>query len=749
MRKFVTKIICFAAAVIVALGILLISACGPDYSAKRLSGNIDGQVVSNGGFAVEKGDYIYFINGRENYTADNTFGKVVKGAIMRISKKDLASRNYSSVDTVVPLIAYSGNAKTGLFVYGDYVYYTTPSTDKNSDGEIQNSHLAFRRTKLDATDTSKNYFMQLADNSVDYRYVEVDGVVYILYVATSEKLYENSYTNIHSYNTETGVDTLLAYNVGSYLFDDKDVTNPRVYYTMTVTDYKLNYSYANDYNQVYTVTADKTARNGYDFSEVTDYDADKEPLYINCGDLVLDGYGVIGDKNVSVTQFNGEGAADVERAPYTYSLSSYENGYLYFTRYAHLTSSNDSATALYSISDKDLTSKDWNPVTSQDNDGHGNYITEKEASSTKVYLYKEGKLDGALILVSDGIQKAKLVEGKIPDAVDNVNRFYITPDDKSQATLLFTAEHDGRNYIYYSLTGGNGYTVNRVCYDGEYGDYNGLPAADGNSEYQSVRVLDVDSSSGWYLPEMYGNQLLFIAQTENMTSYEYVMACDLNNAEGKMMTNAEIEKLNDLYDGVFDDISDVDESIYENLQSALKYAFFANENEYIYKLSQAYVDVKKFDYNHFWSEESLKKYEDFIAAKGDWEEYADKKTVNGVEITANKRDYYYTVLGKMTNSDTEGYTDSLKSLYLQAYPEEELEWFEGLSTGAKAGFIIGVVLGGLIIIAAAVLTPVLIKRHKKKKMPQYKEGIKVDTTDDRNIDVYADENGENNDNTEE
>lgn len=753
MRKFITKIICFAAAVIVALGIFLISACGPDYSGKPLKGSIEGQVVSNGGFAVEKGDYIYFINGRENYTADNTFGEVVKGAVMRISKNDLKSRNYSKVETVVPLIAYSGNAKTGLFIYGDYIYYTTPSTDKNSDGEIQNSHLAFRRTKLDGTGTSKNYFMQLADNTVDYRYVEVDGVVYILYVATNDKLYEKSCTNLYSYNTSTGVKTLLAYNIGGYLFDSSDVENPRVYYTMTVTDFKLDHSYASDYNQVYTVTADKTERNEYDFSEVADYDADKDPLYINCGDLVLDGYGKIGDSSVSVTQFNGEGAKDVTRASYTYSLSSYENGYLYFTRYAHLTKDNSSATALYALSDSDLTSDSWNCLTSQPKDEDEAYITIDDAGSNKVYLYNNGgALDGALILTSDGIQKAKLVDGKIPGSsknLDNVNRFYITQDDKSQATLLFTAEHNGLNYIYYSLSGGNGYTVNRVCYDGQYDDYNKLATGNENSEYLSIRVLDVDSLSGWYLPEMFENQLLFIAQTENMTSYEYAMVCDLNTAGGNMMSNAEIKELNELYDGIFEDIEEVDGSVYENLQSALKYAFFADENKYIYKLSQAYKDIKNYDYYHFWSEESLAKYEDFVAAKGDWEEYADTKTVNGKDVTANKRDYYYSVLGKMTGKDLKAYNDGLKSQYLQSYPEKDLEWFESLSKGEQAGFIIGVVLGGLIVIAAAVLVPLLIKRHKKKKMPQYKKGIKVDTTDDKNIDVYADEYGENKNGDEE
>ncbi|MDE6867537.1 MAG: hypothetical protein K2J83_00130 [Clostridia bacterium] len=746
MRKFFTKIICFAAAVIVALGIFLISACGPNYDVKPLSpdGISDAEVISNGGFAVEKGDYIYFINGRENYTADNTFGEVVKGAVMRISKENFASRNYSAVDTVVPLIAYSGNVSAGLFIYGDYIYYTTPSTDKNSDGEIQNSHLAFRRTRLDGTGTSKNYYMQLADNTVDYRFVEVDGVVYIMYIATNENLYGTSCTNIYSYNTETDVKTMLAYNVGSYVFDSSDVENPRIFYTMTVTDFKADVSYATYYNQIYTVTADKTEPNEYDFSDVEDYDADEDPLYINCGDLVLDGVGYIEGLTDSLTQFNGtlDGESiSRDKATYTYTLSSYENGYLYFTRYPSI---GNNTQELYSISDKDLTSESWNSITSQEGEEYSTYITVKDAGSTKVYLYdNNGELSGALILSSTGIEKAVLVNGQIPESINNENRFYLTTD--GQATLLFTAEHNGHNYIYYSLSGGNGYTVYRICYDGNYSDYNGLPTGNENSEFVSTRILDVDSLSGWYLPEMFDNQLLFIAQTENMTAYEYAMVCDLNNAEGKMMSNAEIEELNELYDGIAEDIADVDETVYENLQSALKYAFFANENEYIHELSQAYVDIKKYDYNHFWSEESLAKFEDFIAAEGDWEGYADTKKVNGKDVAANKRDYYYTVLGVMNEEDAKGYTDNLKTLYLQAYPEADPTWFESLKTGEQAGFIIGVVLGGLIIIAVAVVTPILVKRRKKKKLPQYKKGIKVDTFDDRNIDVYADEYGESSD----
>ena len=93
MHRIFKKIFCFTAAAVAAIGIFTASACGNSYKAKRLSGNISGEISSNGGFAVEKGDYVYYVNGKQANTADNTFGTPVKGAIMRISKTALAARN--------------------------------------------------------------------------------------------------------------------------------------------------------------------------------------------------------------------------------------------------------------------------------------------------------------------------------------------------------------------------------------------------------------------------------------------------------------------------------------------------------------------------------------------------------------------------------------------------------------------------------------------------------------------------------
>lgn len=753
MRKIITKIICCTAATVAALGMTFATACSGSYRTQRLPGDTSGTISSNGGFAVEKGDYVYFINGRENNTADNAFGKPVKGAIMRIAVSDLNARRYSSVQTVVPQIAYSGSYNGGLFVYGNKIYYATPSTEKNSDGEVQNSNIAFKSANLDGTEAMKDYYVQYSDNSVEYRYVEVNNVVYLIYVATNEDYYDNgsSYTNIHSVNTSTGANTLLAYNVDTVLFDSSDAANPRVYYTMNVTDYKTqNPTASTTYNQVWTVSADANEPKDYSdyFKEIygDDYKPDKDPLYVNCGKLVYDGIGKIEHMTGSNTDFNGEGVENAERPAYKYTLSRYTNDTLFYTRKSTLISTE----TLFAVKDSEIDGKDWKAV--EGAESRPFLLRDGGSSATYNYLFKDGELDSVLITDSHGIIKTKVVDGQMNTKVNDSDCYYITGD--GQPTVLFTQVHDNKNYVYYSVsgTGANGYTVYRVCYDGAPEEYeeNLYPVKNEVNPYTPVRLLDVDCLSDWYKPELIEGQLLFPTQTENMVSYQYIMACDLrvreNGAATKnIMSNEQIKDLSDKYADIKKNIDAIDKDTYENLPGALKYAFFTNDGDYIYDLCKAYKEIGK-DYNNYWSAESLIAYDSFMEATGDWEKkYADAVTVNDEEVKANKRDYYYSVLGKMSEEDAKAYNDGLKSSYMQAYPEKTLTWFESLSTGAKVGFVIGVVAGGLILIGAGVVVALIIVRKRKEKLPEYtKKRVKVDTTDDKNIDVYADDNSSEN-----
>ncbi len=92
----------------------------------------------------------------------------------------------------------------------------------------------------------------------------------------------------------------------------------------------------------------------------------------------------------------------------------------------------------------------------------------------------------------------------------------------------------------------------------------------------------------------------------------------------------------------------------------------------------------------------------------------------------------------MTADDKKAYDQYIKGTYLQVWPEEEPGWFESLSKGAKAGFIIGIVGGVLLIAGAVTVVTVIVVRKRKAKLPVYKKTrVKVDTTDDKSVDVYS------------
>ena len=417
MRKTITKIICAAAAAISVAGLALTAGCGA-YTTEGVSPDTYTTVTSNGGFAVQTDEYVYFINGYELNTADNTFGKPVKGSIMRISKTDMQNRNYAAAQTVVPVVAFSGQHEAGLYVYGDRIYYATPSTARNSTGVVQSSNLEFKSSTLDGKETMSDYYFRSTSTALDYRYVEVGETVYLLY-AQSESLYgeETAVTNIHSVNTATGEDTLLAYDAASYSFDESDPTNPYVYYTMGVT-YRLGSANAVEegYNQLYAVRADATEAKTYDFSYVEDYDAESNPLYVNCGDLVYDGIGM-DSYNMRYNQFNygygGDEKYAVNRTDTEYTIGRYSDGVLFFSAQSTL----DSAEGLYMLENSKVDSdgdgrvdESWNAITA--NDSITDYRLLIDGDDTEYSFYTANGVTYALFIDEGGLSRCTFENGE-------------------------------------------------------------------------------------------------------------------------------------------------------------------------------------------------------------------------------------------------------------------------------------------------------------------------------------------------
>lgn len=782
MKKRFTKIICVTAGIIAAAGITASAAgCSNYFSGKKLTGNTEGTVekYDNGGFAVKKGNYIYFINGVESNTADNKFGSVVKGGIYRISTDDFAKHNYSTVDCVVPQIAYTADYDAGMFIYGDYVYYATPSVEKNSDGVVQNSTLDLRSTKLDGTKTLKTPYVQFPSTSYKYRFVEEKNTVYLMYVATEEKLFDEDtgVTNLHSYNTATGKDTLLAYNVGSVVFDKTDKTNVQAFYTMSVKDYTNGKTYG--YNQVYTVKADATE----DKFTTDEAEKDKKVLlspetvpgwndkndkdnkpdrYINCGDLVFDGIGAtdipVGDK---ATVFNYDPAGETKNAlSYTYTLSSYQNGKLFYTR----TSTNNDGKYLFSVDD--AFGANWNAVEKNAN-AADRILTDGSNADGYTYLFDEnGDLEKALVAESGGgiyVNKAD-EDGKFQDSESKDTADYYPVVKSGTCTILFV---DG-DYLYYSVSGGSGYTFNRVDYTGGKGNYGVMPADDEVDDYTPVKILDLDASSSWFAPELVDNQLLFA--TENDSDYinsNYIMACDLRDGEGKPMDNSAINDMNKKFEGItevideFNDADKYDSETYKNLTAALRYAYITGETADVYleKLAKAcnekaVKDAEKdveVEEDSIYSEETLAEYAAFLTpTKGNvWEDYADDyKQVSGEKVYANRRDYYYSYVGKLADEDADEYIDALRAK-LEAMPEVK-GWWNNQTTAVKVCVTLFPILGGLLLIGGGVVLALWLVKRKKEKLPAYtKKKVKVDTTDDKNINVYEDESSSENEQSEE
>ena len=226
MKKFIA-LICLMLSMC-----FIFSACQSNEQKNWKKPYVAGEVSSNGGFATKVGDYVYFINGIEDATAKNTWGKsLVKGSLSRIKESDLADPDGKSI-VVVPQIFSSSYYKTGLCIFGDYVYYATPSTKKDKKGEVQNEYISFQKTKLDGTNT-KIINDSRTDMGVEYKYIENNGSVYLVIVETADEK-----STLSVYNT-SGSKVFEREEIDSYVIAE-DYATPYIFYTDLDKDSKDN-----------------------------------------------------------------------------------------------------------------------------------------------------------------------------------------------------------------------------------------------------------------------------------------------------------------------------------------------------------------------------------------------------------------------------------------------------------------------------------------------------------------------------
>ncbi len=177
--------------------------------------NVGGEVVGgNGTFAVQKGDYVYFINGKESVSVDNTFGKVDKASLVRIKTTDLKNPTDAKIETVIPKLMVSENYKSGFYMFGDYVYFATPSTEKNNKGVVKYTETEFYRFNLKTAKTDSKKIAKISTNTQEFKFFEKSGKVYLTFVDTVKEddkdvkklfVYDESGKNVYTSNAVSDV----------------------------------------------------------------------------------------------------------------------------------------------------------------------------------------------------------------------------------------------------------------------------------------------------------------------------------------------------------------------------------------------------------------------------------------------------------------------------------------------------------------------------------------------------------------
>ena len=733
MRNKTQKFISLVAVATMLASTLAFSACGNNYQPGNDLTMPDTSVeaASNGGFAVEQGEYVYFINGVESYTANNTYGDVVKGALYRIKKADLTT-NPGAAEVVIPTLIGSQNFETGFYIYGDRIYYATPTTDKNLHGEVENSWIDFKSAKLDGTDTMKGYMFRLSANTTNFRFVEEQGVVYCMYEESGA---------LKSYNTQTKETTVLVKGAGSYFFDKTNVENPNVYYTMGVT-----YNIASDkattakYNQIYKVNAAATAtvdaktasytvkggrtytfdkaylekqneeakkeaqKNNTDYEAVYVFDDYSTYPYVNLGTLVVDGVGTMSEK----TQFNDAGyefSAAAELDGYTYTIARYENDGVYYTR-KEVTPN----TRLYYLSDK-TTANALDANTESDVVA----LDTTKASATALFEVVEGT-HRYIYLSGNNVYRATAEEdGSLKEDVKLFGG--------ASGKTLWKTEGDYL-YFYGAGEGTSGNVLSRINYTGDAELYHPITNLEIGSEYRPVTLDYVDMAYSWYLTEIIGDTLLYAnAETVGSTSYNYIYATKLGTAE-------EIEENNENYEAV---LNYFDEELTIDVKNAATYLFrtYVRKAEGVDKTQNFFVDFAESNENH-------KEFND--GKELSWLSTFDTDVVK--PLLENKEYIVQSDLIQMIGAEKETDTETMRESWKGYLPfetaeEEENEW--------KWWYTLLIVVGSVLVVGGATAAVLLVLHNKKVKAAEaeatvnaYKT-LKLDTTDDKSIDVYADD----------
>ena len=180
-----TKI--FSAFIVIMLTITLLTGCG-GFTPLTGGPTLSDIVTSNGGMAVQKGDYLYFVNGFINSESlvegDNKYGDVDNAGVYRAELDQEGNLQYdeednlTKVELLIPKVV--GFEKGGFYIFDNHIYYATPTILKDKTGTVRFDLLDFYMANLDGTGIKKIYATEEYGDSATFGFYKIDNFVYLV-----------------------------------------------------------------------------------------------------------------------------------------------------------------------------------------------------------------------------------------------------------------------------------------------------------------------------------------------------------------------------------------------------------------------------------------------------------------------------------------------------------------------------------------------------------------------------------------
>lgn len=499
------KLLCFIMAAMMIAGL---TACGGKTIAMDTSAKTS---TVKGGFVAETENYVYFINGVENYSTKYETGKVTKGALMRTAKTTVASEKPADAkyETVVSKLIVSDDKTAGFYIYGDYVYYAVPSTENNKTGVVKNDQLNFFKTKLDASNTSKNIAGRDFDHSAKFRYIQSGNNVYLVVHSTELYVYDaNSGKQLYTTEAGKGAKATDKVDVAEVIFAE-DNDGASVYFTSLPINKTLSTEeniQKDSYHVVYKVSLGSSTVSA-------------------TAEIVIDG---IGTKNIG----NEQTGTGVDTLGVTIDLIRYKGGQLYFS-YKSLNTVVGKAE--YVAIPETAFASGWN---NRDWIKTDYVLAPVTARTTTVFADTSIIVDKNTVIYSDATYGLLVYDyAKANDAnTDFGISIAYTSDSMKGAKLAYVNKEGNDNVLYYYDSSNNFYKIN-------------LTKVLAGEDVEDFRINKLALDTTWYKPEVVevsGKYYLIAVYSD--TSYDsYAYAINITDLEAEYNALTDDEAKEEFY----------------------------------------------------------------------------------------------------------------------------------------------------------------------------------------------------------